>query len=263
MQLKDPADYRLPSRSPYRLIFLTVSGSHAYGFESEDSDYDLRGAHIAPLREVLALPAYMKAQETVEISEPKGPGSEEMVTHEIGKFLDLMVRKGGSLVEHILSPLVVATSPLHASLARLAPNVVSRRHVKHYFGFAQSQIAMTRRRPDKEVKVLLYIFRTLLSGLVLAQDGEVIVNLPELLERAAPPSMVAFVTRLIEAKRCGVEESALPTGMNGDTAWAMIAMLEDKLREGLAKTTLPDETPREVLEAVNTALFYERMTRCA
>jgi uncharacterized protein len=35
---------------PYPLLFVTMSGAHLYGFESADSDYDLRGAHVTPVR---------------------------------------------------------------------------------------------------------------------------------------------------------------------------------------------------------------------
>src|SRR2546427_752478 len=39
----------------YPLLFVTVSGAHLYGFPSPDSDYDLRGIHILPAREVVGL----------------------------------------------------------------------------------------------------------------------------------------------------------------------------------------------------------------
>ena len=40
------------ARYPYPLVFATISGAHLYGFPSPDSDYDLRGRHLLPLREV-------------------------------------------------------------------------------------------------------------------------------------------------------------------------------------------------------------------
>ena len=42
---------------PYPLLFATISGAHLYGFPSADSDYDLRGVHILPAREVMGLHA--------------------------------------------------------------------------------------------------------------------------------------------------------------------------------------------------------------
>ena len=40
---------------PYPLVFATVSGAHLYGFESPDSDFDLRGVHVLPKEQVLGL----------------------------------------------------------------------------------------------------------------------------------------------------------------------------------------------------------------
>ena len=40
---------------PYPLLFATISGAHLYGFPSADSDFDLRGVHLLPLRDVVGL----------------------------------------------------------------------------------------------------------------------------------------------------------------------------------------------------------------
>lgn len=37
------------------LLFATVSDAHLYGFPSRDSDIDVRGVHLSPLRDVLGL----------------------------------------------------------------------------------------------------------------------------------------------------------------------------------------------------------------
>ena len=42
-------------RHPYPLLFATISGAHLYGFPSPDSDYDRRGCHVLPAREVVGL----------------------------------------------------------------------------------------------------------------------------------------------------------------------------------------------------------------
>ncbi len=42
-------------RQEYPMVFVTVSGAHLYGFASSDSDYDLRGVHVLPIRDVVGL----------------------------------------------------------------------------------------------------------------------------------------------------------------------------------------------------------------
>ena len=51
------------SGHPYPLVFATISGAHLYGFPSPDSDYDLRGCHVLPVREVVGLDP---GRETIE-----------------------------------------------------------------------------------------------------------------------------------------------------------------------------------------------------
>ena len=67
------------ARHPYPLIFATVSGAHLYGFPSPDSDYDLRGCHVLPLREVVGLDT---GRETVETSADDGGFELDLVTHD-------------------------------------------------------------------------------------------------------------------------------------------------------------------------------------
>src|SRR5687767_15375321 len=50
---------------PYPLLFATISGAHLYGFPSPDSDFDLRGVHLLPVREVVGL---KPLRETIEMT---------------------------------------------------------------------------------------------------------------------------------------------------------------------------------------------------
>ena len=53
--MNDPRLLKQVEDHPYPLLFATISGAHLYGFPSADSDYDLRGVHLLPLREVVGL----------------------------------------------------------------------------------------------------------------------------------------------------------------------------------------------------------------
>ena len=61
----DPRLTKIVSEQPYPLIFATISGAHLYGFPSPDSDYDLRGVHVLPVRDVVGL---NEPRETIEVS---------------------------------------------------------------------------------------------------------------------------------------------------------------------------------------------------
>ena len=89
---------------PVRPLFVTVSGAHLYGFESPDSDVDLRGCHLLPLREVVGL---RKPNETFERSGVYAGLEVDLVSHDAGKYFNLLVKNNGYVLEQIFSPLVV------------------------------------------------------------------------------------------------------------------------------------------------------------
>src|SRR2546425_11443626 len=93
---------------PYALLFVTISGAHLYGFPSPDSDFDLRGVHLLPLREVVGLQI---GPETIEKSGIHDGLEIDLVTHDAKKFFSLLLKKNGYVLEQVLSPLVVFTTP--------------------------------------------------------------------------------------------------------------------------------------------------------
>src|SRR3981189_1314743 len=92
------------ARHPYPLLFATVSGAHLYGFPSPDSDYDLRGAHVLPLREVIGLDS---GPDTIETSRKDQGLDLDLVTHDVRKFFGLLLKRNGYVLEQLYSPLVL------------------------------------------------------------------------------------------------------------------------------------------------------------
>src|SRR5262245_32577127 len=99
----DPRLHQQVAAHPYPLLFATISGAHLYGFPSPDSDFDLRGIHLLPLEEVVGL---QQRDETVEKSGIHDGLEIDLVTHDAKKFLGLMLKKNGYVLEQLLSPLV-------------------------------------------------------------------------------------------------------------------------------------------------------------
>ena len=182
------------AEQPDPLIFATVSGAHLYGFPSRDSDVDLRGVHLLPVTALIGL------REPEETRTRGGylPGGVEMdlVTHDLRKFVRLMLRRNGYVLEQLLSPLVAHTSDAHAELVALAPAVLTSQHAHHYRGFAGTQWRLFEK--TDELKPLLYTFRALLTGIHLMRSGEVQAHLPTLLGEV--PEAPGYLPELVEAK---------------------------------------------------------------
>ena len=187
---------------PHPLLFATISGAHLYGFPSPDSDYDVRGVHVLPVREVVGLES---GQETVEVSEVRDGLEIDLVTHDVKKFFGLMLKKNGYVLEQLYSPLVVKTSAAHAELKELARGCVTRHHSHHYFGFAETQWKLFDKERPRRVKPLLYVFRVLLTGVHLMRTGTVEANLRMLNEEFK----LSYLPALIERKLQGPEHSTL------------------------------------------------------
>src|SRR5438128_9629344 len=88
----------LVARLDYNPLFVTVSGAHLYGFPSPDSDVDLRGAHLLPLRDVVGLDL---AEQTVDRKLDLAGVEVELVSHDLDKYLGLLVKNNGYVLEQI------------------------------------------------------------------------------------------------------------------------------------------------------------------
>src|SRR5205085_2391722 len=198
----DPRLQQEIAQQPYPLLFATISGAHLYGFPSPDSDYDLRGAHILPVREVVGL---YESRETIEVSAMRNGLELDLVTHDVKKFFGLLLKKNGYVLEQLYSPLILHTTPEHEELKLIARQCLTRHHSHHYFGFAETQWKLFDKERPRRVKPLLYVYRVLLTGIHLMRTGEVEANLVRLNKEFKLP----YLTDLIARKLAGQEQSIL------------------------------------------------------
>ncbi len=198
----DPRLYKQINDHPYPLLFATISGAHLYGFPSPDSDFDLRGVHLLPLKEVVGL---QDGRETVEKSGIDDGMEIDLVTHDAKKFFGLMLKNNGYVMEQVLSPLIVHTTPEHQELKAIAPDCLTKYHAHHYLGFAVAQWKLFQKEDPPRVKPLLYVYRVLLTGIHLMRAGEIEANLVSLNETFKLP----YIPDLIERKVSGTEKGTL------------------------------------------------------
>lgn len=200
--VQDPRLQRITTAQPYPLLFATISGAHLYGFPSPDSDVDLRGAHVLPLKQVLGLDA---RHETVEDSRIIEGLEMDIVSHDVKKFFNLLLKKNGYVLEQLYSPLIVQTTPEHAELKEIAKGCITRHHSHHYLGFVHTQWELFLKESPHRVKPLLYVYRVLLTGIWMMRTGEVEANLVTLNETFRLP----YVDDLIARKLAGPEQGTL------------------------------------------------------
>lgn len=223
-------------------VFATISGAHLYGFASPDSDVDLRGAFLLPVKDVLSI---NPPKETITIEEDVGLEL-DWVAHDLRKFAQMMVSHNGYAMEQLFSPLVVVTTPLHQELMAIGRGCITRPMVRHYLGFAHGR----RKRleePGATVKHLLYAYRVYLSGIHLMQTGSVESNLLALNEAHPMPE----VSELIERKRFGAEHMTLREG-ELELHRGRLEQMEARLQHAHELSSLPLEptTAKELNDLV-------------
>ena len=255
MTAVDPRLAAVAATQPYRLVFATVSGAHLYGFPSPDSDYDLRGVHVLPVREVVGLEP---GRETLEVSHARDGLELDLVTHDARKFFALLLKRNGYVLEQLHSPLVVLTTPEHEELKAIARGCVTRHHSHHYRGFARTQWRLFEKENPRRVKPLLYVYRVLLTGIHLMRTGEVEANLLRLNEAFRLP----HVPELVARKLAGPERGALD---DADVAFhrAEFDRLWAELDAASEASALPEAPAPAARAALNDLLVRLRMAASA
>jgi hypothetical protein len=178
----------------YPLLFATISGAHLYGFPSPDSDVDVRGSFVLPLDALLGLKS---VEETVTRTYHHEEQEVDFVAHDVRKFVQLMLRKNGYVLEQLYSPLVVQGGAAFEELRALGRGCIVRHLVHHYRGFARNQMELLQKQNPPRLKDLLYAYRVLLTGIHVLQTGKIESNLRNLNEHFRLPDIEYLIARKI------------------------------------------------------------------
>ncbi|MBK6313931.1 MAG: nucleotidyltransferase domain-containing protein [Blastocatellia bacterium] len=232
-------------------LFAVVSGAHLYGFPSSESDVDIRGAHVLPLESVISL---RPPRESHDRDDTVDGMRIDLLSHDIGKYLRLLVAKNGYVLEQITSPHVVVARPEFEQLRSLAHGFVNRTLYHHYRGFVRGRWKAFTSEEPKRVKTLLYVYRVLLTGIHLMSTGEVECNVT----RLAADRNVDGIADLIERKRSG---DGTTMGRDEVERHAQkISMLEAEMLRAYERSSLPDAAPN--IAEIDRFLIDVRMAAC-
>lgn len=198
------------------LILSVVTGSRAYGLETETSDTDRRGVFAAPTA------AFWRLDKPP--THRDGPLPEQF-SWEVERFCALALEANPTVLECLWSPLVEVATPAGRRLLELRGAFLSQRARETFSRYAQAQF----RRLDPAAprwKQAMHLIRLLLSGVHLARHGEPRVHVGDDRER------------LLAIKR-------------GEMPWAEVEAWRARLAAELASpvSALPERPDREAVEA--------------
>ncbi len=227
-RLDDPSgtsDFDLKSL----LIFSCITGSRAYGLDTDESDVDRRGVYLAPANLQWSL---YGAPEQFE------DNTSQSCYWELQKFLVLALKANPNVLECLYSPLVESASPLGQELLVLRERFLSQMVFQTFNGYALSQFRKLeqdqRNQGHVRWKHAMHLVRLLLTGAATLREGRV------------PVRVEAHKNRLLAVKR-------------GDIPWpdvnAWRLELHRDFDRALTETRLPE---RPDYEATNDFLIRAR-----
>jgi predicted nucleotidyltransferase len=152
----------------------------------------VRGSFVLPLDALLGVKS---VEETVTRTYRHEGWEVDFVAHDIRKFMQLMLRKNGYVLEQLYSPLVVHGSAVFEELRALGRGCVVRHLAHHYRGFARNQMELLQKQNPLRLKDLLYVYRVLLTGIHVLQTGEIESNLRHLNEHFHLPDIDDLIVR--------------------------------------------------------------------
>jgi predicted nucleotidyltransferase len=217
-----------------RHLVVALSGAHAYGFPSPDSDLDLKGIHVAPARDLLGLSEPTFTSDRTGIVE----GVEiDYTSNELGLALRGLVKGNGNFLERVLGRHLLLQSDLLDELTPLARAGISKRYYRHYLGFARQQEQALVKTAMPTAKNVLYVLRTTLTGAHLLRTGELRVDLTENVGEYGFEDAL----ELIERKRAG--ERTVLDYETVDRWRVRLARAFDALERASVTSSLPEDAP--------------------
>jgi hypothetical protein len=217
-----------------RHLVVSLSGAHAYGFPSPDSDLDLKGIHIEPTSGLVGLELPPLHADRMEIIE----GVEiDYTSNELGAALHSILKGNGNYIERVLGSLLPVQSPELDELKPLVRRSLSRRIFTHYRGFATSQLKATEDPKTATAKKVLYVLRTTLTGAHALATGEVQADVTRLFSEYGFEDARALVVLKQTGERVPLPEPQL-------SHWrARLAEAFRKLELARERSPLPEEPP--------------------
>lgn len=190
--------------------FYAVTGSHIYGFDTPESDIDVRGVHVAPPEEY----AYLRspAGEVTVNMEGITEGFEayaeiDLRSYELKKFGSLLAKANYNVVELVFeAPTVMNGMPLEMDALQALIRDFLPMNVPHaYLGMAKSNY-YKHLDPEKtegydpQPKKFLYVYRGLLGAQYVIYHEDIEADVRRLAE-AVGGGDPALVADLIALKR--------------------------------------------------------------
>lgn len=225
-------------------VYISISGSHLYGFPSADSDIDIRCCHIADTK------SFFHLSRPSDIIQWKGEIDGKVIefeSQEIQKTIGLAMGNNSNILEHIFSKNLLTSEPTeYLRLKELTKQAISKIVYNPYHGLAEYNYrkfieSMNPTYRDKLIKKYLYVIRAYLVGTCALETGEIEPNIRFHLKKEwnyDSKEDRILIDELIEKK---VEAEYQVTALDHKRCREAIARLKARMEIALLESKLPDK----------------------
>lgn len=194
---------RVEVEESVRVLYACESGSRAWGFESGNSDYDVRFIYVRP-------PAwYVTIQRKRDVIERAIDEGLDISGWDLPKALELLRKSNPPLLEWLQSPIVYReTGSAAARLRELMPSYYAPIScMYHYLHMAQGNSRQYLQGEVVWVKKYFYVLRPVLACLWIERGfGVVPTEFGILVDRlVTDPALSRAIDELLRRKRAGME----------------------------------------------------------
>ncbi len=243
---------RLEQQEHIRILYACESDSRAWGFASQDSDYDVCFIYVRPLN------WYLSLEKKRNVLEEMLPNDLELAGWDVTKALTLFAKSNPPMLEWLDSPIVYYEEPgfTEALKALLPTYYAPRACMYHYLHMAKSNRRDYLKGETVWTKKYLYVLRPVLACEWIAQGhGPVPMAMQALVDTLLEGERHSAIQTLIERKRRGDELAEGPR-------LPVLDALIDETLERLQDAPETQAQPKVTIKALD-ALFVDTLERYA
>lgn len=219
-----------------KILLAVESGSRAWGFASQDSDYDVRFIYVRPKNE------YLRLDRVRDVIEYQIDDVLDINGWDLDKALKLLYKSNPTLFEWFSSPIIYKETPFADGFRSVMRGYFSsKRGLSHYLSMARNNYRQYLRGDTVKAKKYFYVLRPVLACQWILDHGTPPPMLfSELMVAELAADIRPEVERLLELKTNSPEVKVIP---KIESLNRYLDMSIEDVQERIRK--LQDDTPRD------------------
>ncbi len=242
----------IEKREHVKIIYAIESGSRAWGFESIDSDYDVRFIYVRKKEDYLCL------DEKSDVIELPIDEVFDISGWDIKKALKLLYKSNPSLLEWFASPIVYKETKEASYIREVIPLYFSQKKSYHHYQNMAKTLLKYMNKEKVPVKKYLYILRCILSSqYIIHNKKQPPIEIEKLIEYELPNELREDINKLLMIKKNSNEKQYVDHISSLDEF--IVNSLQERdtssLVDGESSWELLNEVFRKVIEKNSDDMF--------